>query len=80
MLRSPSIIIFIGCYRTRNATAEQFTFPLMFRAFLSIASRKDRETVWEGRKGEREAFCVAVALKGKALRLRNQRNDAAGNR
>lgn len=64
---NPSIIIFIGCYRTRNATAEQFTFPLMFRAFLSIASRKDLfgRRRRRRRKGEREAFCVAVALKGK---------------
>lgn len=61
LLSSPSIIIFIGCYRTRNATAEQFTFPLMFRAFLSIASRKDRETVWEEEGRARSVLCCSGA-------------------
>lgn len=64
-LCKPGIIIFIGCYRARNATAEQFTFPLMVRSFLSMPSRKDRETSPDAaEEGARKGFVLPLRWKG----------------
>lgn len=44
-----------------------------------MPSRKDRETVRQEGKGRGSVLCCCCAER-EALRLRNHRNDAAGNR